>query len=78
MNQAKGGLTFAKALGGTAIGLLIAFGSWIVQGNTALAKENAGLNQKLAIIESKQIRMDTDLAAMRNQIDQQKTNREER
>ena len=78
MNQAKGGLTFAKALGGTAIGLLIAFGSWIVKGNTALAKENAGLNQKLAIIESKQIRMDTDLAAMRNQIDQQKTNREER
>jgi hypothetical protein len=44
----------------------------VFQSNTGLAKENAGLNQKLAIIESKQIRMDTDLAAMRNQIDQQK------
>jgi len=72
MNQAKGGLTFAKALGGSAIALLFAFGSWIFQSNNALAKENAGLNQKLAIIESKQIRMDTDFAALRNQIDQQK------
>jgi peptidoglycan hydrolase CwlO-like protein len=72
MNQAKGGLTFAKALGGSAIGLFIAFGSWVFQSNAALGKENAGLNQKLAIIESKQIRMDTDLAALRNQIDQQK------
>lgn len=78
MNQAKGGLTFAKALGGSAIALLFAFGTWIFQSNNALAKENAGLNQKLAIIESKQIRMDTDFAALRNQIDQQKTNREER
>ena len=72
MNQAKGGLTFAKALGGSAIALLFAFGSWIFQSNNALAKENAGLNQKLAIIESKQIRMETDFAALRNQIDQQK------
>jgi hypothetical protein len=72
MNQAKGGLTFAKALGGSAIALLFAFGTWIFQSNNALAKENAGLNQKLAIIESKQIRMDTDFAALRNQIDQQK------
>lgn len=72
MNQAKGGLTFAKALGGSAIALLFTFGSWIFQSNNALAKENAGLNQKLAIIESKQIRMDTDFAALRNQLDQQK------
>ena len=78
MNQAKGGLTFAKALGGSAIALLFAFGTWIFQSNNELAKENAGLNKKLAIIESKQIRMDTDFAALRNLIDQQKTNREER
>ena len=72
MNRAKGGLTFAKALGGSAIAMLIGFGGYVVQGSRAIEKDNALLNQKLAIAESKQIRMDTDLAAVRNQIDQQK------
>lgn len=72
MNRAKGGLTFAKALGGSAIGLFIAFGGYVFQGNRAIEKDNALLNQKLAIAESKQIRMDTDLASLRSRIDQQK------
>ena len=72
MNQAKGGLTFAKGLGGTALAALVDFGGYVFQGNRSLEKDNALLNQKMAIAESKQIRMDTDLAAMRNQIDQQK------
>lgn len=72
MNRAKGGLTFAKALGGSAIGLFIAFGGYVFQGNRAIEKDNALLNQKLAIAESKQIRMDTDLASLRSHIDQQK------
>lgn len=72
MNRAKGGLTFAKALGGSAIGLFVAFGGYVFQGNRAIEKDNALLNQKLAIAESKQIRMDTDLASLRSHIDQQK------
>lgn len=72
MNQAKGGLTIAKLMGGTAIGLFFAFGGWLFQSSNSLAKESANVNQKIAIIESKQIRMDTDLAATRNQIEQHK------
>ncbi len=70
MNQAKGGLMFAKLMGGGAIGLLIAFGSWVFQSSAGLSQKVAELNQKVAILESKQLRMDTDLAATR--IDQRK------
>ena len=46
MNQAKGGLTFAKGLGGTALAALVAFGGYVFQGNRSLERDNALLNQK--------------------------------
>ena len=72
MNQAKGGLTIAKLMGGGAIGIIITFGTLVLQGYSNISQKLNDASQKSAILESKQIRMDTDLAAMRGQLDQQK------
>lgn len=64
MNLAKGGLNFAKLIGSTALLSVIGFGSWVVttQSNTQL--RIAESNQKIAILESKLIRLDTDVATI--------------
>ncbi len=64
MNQAKGGLNFAKLIAGTALASVIGFGTWTVQSLTATQQRISDANQRIAIVESKLIRLDTDIAVL--------------
>ncbi|MEC6393345.1 hypothetical protein VXS72_15610 [Acinetobacter pittii] len=64
VNQAKGGLNFAKLISGTALAAIIGFGTWTVQSLANLQQRQSDSNQRIAIIESKLIRLDTDIAAI--------------
>ncbi|MGQ0880323.1 hypothetical protein ACT40H_06285 [Acinetobacter baumannii] len=62
MNQAKGGLNFAKLIAGTALASIVGFGTWTVQNFANTQQRLAESNQKTAILESKLIRLDTDIS----------------
>ncbi|MBJ8424582.1 hypothetical protein [Acinetobacter bereziniae] len=64
MNQAKGGLNFAKLIAGTALASVIGFGTWTVQSLSATQQRISDANQRIAIVESKLIRLDTDIAVL--------------
>ena len=64
MNQAKGGLNFAKLVAGTALASVIGFGTWTVQSLSSAQLRISEANQKIAIAESKLIRLDTDITSI--------------
>ncbi|KQW88137.1 hypothetical protein ASC84_12205 [Acinetobacter sp. Root1280] len=64
MNQAKGGLNFAKLIAGTALASVIGFGTWTVQSLSATQQRMSDANQRIAIVESKLIRLDTDISVL--------------
>lgn len=64
MNQAKGGLNFAKLISGTALAAIIGFGTWTVQSLASIQQRISDSNQRIAIVESKLIRLDTDISVL--------------
>ena len=64
MNQAKGGLNFAKLVAGTTLASVIGFGTWTVQSLSSIQLRISEANQKIAIAESKLIRLDTDITSI--------------
>ena len=64
MNQAKGGLNFAKLIANTALASVIGFGIWTVQSLSATQQRISDANQRIAIVESKLIRLDTDISVL--------------
>jgi peptidoglycan hydrolase CwlO-like protein len=64
MNQAKGGLNFAKLIAGTALASVIGFGTWTVQSVSSTQQRISDANQRIAIVESKLIRLDTDISVL--------------
>lgn len=64
MNQAKGGLNFAKLIAGTALASVIGFGTWTVQSLSSTQPRVSDANQRIAIVESKLIRLDTDISVL--------------
>lgn len=64
MNQAKGGLNFAKLIAGTALASVIGFGTWTVQSLSSSQQRISDANQRIAIVESKLIRLDTDISVL--------------
>lgn len=64
VNLAKGGLNFAKLISGIALASIIGFGTWTVQSLSNLQQRISDANQRIAIVESKLIRLDTDIAVL--------------
>lgn len=73
MNQAKGGLNFAKMIAGTALLSVIGFGTWTAQSISSaqqrmsdislqLQQAVANSNSRIGINESKLVRLDTDVS----------------
>ncbi|MEQ1321776.1 hypothetical protein [Acinetobacter guillouiae] len=64
INQAKGGLNFAKLIAGTALASVIGFATWTVQSLSSTQQRVSDANQRIAIVESKLIRLDTDISVL--------------
>jgi len=62
--KSEGAITFLKFFGGFAITGILTFCTWIVSSHSTTQQRLAESNQKIAILESKLIRLDTDIAAI--------------
>ncbi|MEB3753830.1 hypothetical protein [Acinetobacter sp. MD2(2019)] len=62
--QAKGAINLGKLILGIGGGSIIAFLTWIVSQNSMQTQNLANTNQKVAILESKLIRLDTDISVV--------------
>ncbi|MEQ1203041.1 hypothetical protein ABLT98_04235 [Acinetobacter baumannii] len=60
--KSEGAITFLKFFGGFAITGILTFSTWIVSSHSTTQQRLAESNQKIAILESKLIRLDTDIS----------------
>lgn len=60
--KSEGAITFLKFFGGFAITGILTFCTWIVSSHSTTQQRLAESNQKIAILESKLIRLDTDIS----------------
>lgn len=68
---AKGAISLFKIIGAITGGSIIAFFTWIVSSGTDTQQRISDTNQKVAILESKLVRLDTDISVLRGEKNEQ-------
>ena len=66
VRKASGAVSLLNKISMICGGSVIAFCTWLVSSHTSTQQRLADTNQKVAILEAKSIRLDTDVAALSN------------
>ena len=64
VRKASGAVSLLNKISMICGGSVIAFCTWLVSSHTSIQQRLADTNQKVAILEAKSIRLDTDVAAL--------------
>lgn len=70
VNKAEGGLLILKLIGGAVTSALMLIAGWLLTNYTSMQQKVNDLNTQISIIQSKQVRLDTDINSMDQRISQ--------